>query len=223
MDTLNNYPIAPSLIESINDENVSSFGEIAETILDISLEEGILRDIPIFNLFIKGYGFVANFRDRLFLKKLALFLKNSSTISQEEKENFLNKMNSESSFKQKVGENLLLLLERHNNFNKSALLGKIFASFIKTVINYEQLNRFANALDYLISNDIVTLIDENSFISEDFLVRLHHLDLAKMVLHTGNTGEMNRRIRRRNDPDTPELIYEINELGELFIKILRTT
>jgi hypothetical protein len=220
MDNLNKKHIAPSLIESINDENFSPFGEITETILDQCLDDSILKDIPIFGVLIKGYGFVVNLRDRLFLKKIALFLMNSSKISQEEKDKFLNKIISEHSFKNKVGENLLLLLERHNNFNKSAILGKFFASYIKLEINYDQFNRLANALDNLVYEDILLLADDVFHPSNDFLVKLHHVGLANITLNTGRSAAENQMRRIGPFPDTPVLVYKINELGQIFINTL---
>ena len=80
-------------------------------------------------------------RERLFLKKVAEFLLGTADVSEEDKEKIKNNIHLEEGFAQKVGQNLMLLLERHESFEKSFLLGKAFALYIKNGIDYETFQR----------------------------------------------------------------------------------
>ncbi|MBE9197903.1 MULTISPECIES: hypothetical protein [unclassified Nodularia (in: cyanobacteria)] len=161
--------IGKSLVESLwtpkLSEMTTEFGDIAlDAVFDE--KEGFLKEIPIFGWFVKSYGAVINVRDRLFLKKVANFLYGTSRVPEQEREKFQNKMESDSIFSQKVGESLVLLLDRHEDFEKSLILGKIFAGYMKGAIDDVTFSKLANIIDRAFISDLKNLENYYSKLSE---------------------------------------------------------
>jgi hypothetical protein len=131
--------------------------EAADLALDAALSEGVLEKIPVFGWLVKGYGVVTTIQDRLFLKKVALFLQGSSEITEDERGQFRERMVSDPSYCRNVGETLVLLLDRQEDFEKACMLGKAFAGYVKGLIQYEAFLRLAAAIDKAFINDLRNL------------------------------------------------------------------
>jgi hypothetical protein len=130
--------VGTSLLESMCSSGAADIAvDAAELALDSMLDEGVLEKVPVFGWLVKGYGVVTTIRDRLFLKKVAKFLLGTKDITEGEKSQFREKLSSEPSFCRKDGENLVLLLDRQDDFDKAFILGKVFAGYIRGTIQYD--------------------------------------------------------------------------------------
>jgi hypothetical protein len=119
------------LIGSLKESNLVEVAtEIGEVALDSFLQQGLLREVPILGWLVKFYGAQQSIRDRLFVKKIAAFYKGAGKASPEERAKFRKKIETNKEYQKKVGESLLLLIERHERFEKSLLLGRLFASLM---------------------------------------------------------------------------------------------
>lgn len=145
-------------IESITSkEAISVAGDLAELGLDSLLEEGILKDIPFFGTVIKMSSIIGSVRDRLFLKKVSSFLFEISKISEQDRNRFRNKIKDDKNFQSEVGENLMLLLERHEHMSKPRLLAKAFGAYIEEKISYNEFLKLASSIDSAFINDLLNL------------------------------------------------------------------
>jgi hypothetical protein len=130
--------------------------EAADLALDAALSKGVLEKIPVFGWLVKGYGVVTTIQDRLFLKQVTLFLQGSSEITEDERGQFRERMVSDPSYCRNVGETLVLLLDRQEDFEKAFMLGKAFVGYVKGLIQYETFLRLAAAIDQAFINDLRT-------------------------------------------------------------------
>jgi hypothetical protein len=191
--------------------------EAADLALDAALSEGVLEKIPVFGWLVKGYGVVTTIQDRLFLKKVAHFLQGSSEITEDERGRFRERMASDPSFCRNVGETLVLLLDRQEDFEKAFILGKVFAGYVKGLIQYEMFLRLAAAIDKAFIGDLRNLDLYYSKINgydmklgksfSDFLddatcQSLYNIGLVRSEGYTENT-------------------YHPNELGSTLIRLLK--
>lgn len=150
--------LGTSLIESIwSSGGKDIIIEAADLALDSVLNEGVLEKIPVFGWLVKGYGVVTTIQDRLFLKKVALFLQGSSEVTEDERHQFRERMVSDPSYCRNVGETLVLLLNRQEDFEKAFILGKAFAGYEKGIIQYETFLRLAAAIDKAFIGDLRNL------------------------------------------------------------------
>lgn len=97
--------IGMSLVKSVWAAGASEIAtEVAEIALDTLLSEDVLKEIPVFGWFVKGYGVVNTVRDRVFLKKIAMFLRGLDHVNEDEKNDFREKIEADEPFCRKVGE-----------------------------------------------------------------------------------------------------------------------
>lgn len=133
--------------------------DASEILLDSGIPNGLIKEIPIIST-IYSFGRVGiAIRDRIFIKKLLRFLIEISKVSEKEREEFGQKMEADKEFSHKVGETLIITLDRLDNINKSEYLAKLFNSVIKKRITYDTFLGLSYALDKAIISDISLMVD----------------------------------------------------------------
>ncbi len=142
---------------------VSTFGKaggydviakLGEVTVDAFMNEGVLRDIPIIGTLVGlGRAGVA-VRDLLFVKKLQAFLVELQKVP-EEREQFVREMEVDPAVRDKVGMQLLVLLERFEELDKARLLGRAFAAYLKGVIDRSAFLRMSRAIDRCLVEDLL--------------------------------------------------------------------
>lgn len=135
-------------IETIN--VVKDLGEVA---LDSALDEGTLQELPIIGWAFGGVRVVRQLRDRLFLKKLACFLTPISRVTPEARREFMGRIGTDPKLKRRVGDGLVLLIDRHEHFEKSEVLGLVFAAFVSGRIGYGLFQKAATVVDRASTQD----------------------------------------------------------------------
>lgn len=128
--------------------------ELSEVALDQTLTEGLLRDIPIIGTMAKLWSVAGTVRDQLFVKKLYIFYAALDKIPSAVREKQIATLSSNSKERQRVGEHLLLLLERLNHMKKPELLAYAFQSLLEGKIDRQQFDRLAYAIESLVIGDI---------------------------------------------------------------------
>jgi hypothetical protein len=120
---------------------------LAEAILDSSIENGILREIPIVGTII-GLGRAAvTIRDRLFLNKLRYLLTEIESVAVEDRENVISSINNSEEYSIKVGEKLLYIVDRREDHQAASLVGRVFRAFLEGSLDYESFVRLAGIID----------------------------------------------------------------------------
>ena len=121
--------------------------DLGEVALDSALNDGVLKDLPLVGWAFGGARVVRQVRNRLFLKKLASFFNGLATTPLRTRQSFVNEMNDDPAFRQRVGDGLVLLIERHEHFEKSGALGAAFAAYVEGAINYDGFQEVATLID----------------------------------------------------------------------------
>jgi hypothetical protein len=150
--------LGESFMRSIWNSSKDVFIAMGDIGLSLVTNSTVLDGIPALGV-VAGLAKAAySLRDRLFLKKLYNFfeavIKNTTD---EKKEEFRRKMESDPELRRRVGENTILLIERHDSFDKSSILGKVFAGWMNGKITYEQFYRIALVIDRAFIDDLVNL------------------------------------------------------------------
>lgn len=149
-----------SLLDTIGGENIEGlFSDAGEFTLDVLLQDGVLRDIPIVSTVVGFTRIGLGVRDYLFLKKTARFLRNLADIPVQERKAFIKKLESEKGFRERVQENLLLMLHRLDNMQKPDMLGKIFRAYLMGQIDFDVYQKLCTAVDRIKIQSIPHLIE----------------------------------------------------------------
>ncbi|HFK5586175.1 hypothetical protein CMU71_05800 [Elizabethkingia anophelis] len=178
-------------IKSTELYNIAS--DIGEALIDSTLEDGILKDIPIIGTIINlGKGYLS-IQDRIFSKKILKFLFQLKDIPESERIKAIKRIDESQEEKIKVGERLLYLIERADDHIKSEYIGKLFAEYVKENLGYEEFKRcseiinksFLDDLIWFLESDVKTLTMEES--SELISSGIFDMPYSLEIKNEGNT------------------------------------
>ncbi|MDZ4860581.1 MAG: hypothetical protein SGI88_16520 [Candidatus Hydrogenedentes bacterium] len=128
--------------------------ELSEVGLDALFDDGVARDVPIIGTLFSLASGVMTIRDRLFAKKVLRFLAALDDIPREERQAQIDHMAADPKERRRIGEQLILLLDRLNDMGKPALLAKAFQAFLKDQIERAQFQALANAIDGILPENV---------------------------------------------------------------------
>lgn len=135
------------IVKIIAKENLDEAAEIIEVGLDKLLDDGVIKDLPMASTILGIIKTISNVREALFLKKIAKFLFELNELKEEEKENFLSEMSEQPKLRRKVGEKILLLLERSDDMDKPSIIARLFAAYVRGEIDYQTFSRLSDAVN----------------------------------------------------------------------------
>jgi len=213
-------PIGESLLQTIANtteykELLTDFSELA---IDAILEDGVIRDIPVLGSLVGLVRGGISIRDRIYAKKILRFLLEFKDIPREEIQAQIDKLTTNPKERQRLGEHLLLLLDRLNDMEKSALLAKAFLAFLEERINREEFQGLAHAIDTILLDNIDKF---KEFMQTEFYVAVREAD--PNFLQTGlmeiYLEEIDVSARYSNGPrNVATGSYHVSHLGKLFYK-----
>lgn len=194
-----------SLIASIKGsknsaELVDKLGEVA---IDSLIDSGVLRDIPIIGTAISIYKAGNEISAHIFAKKIACFLSEVEKISTKERLDFFASL-PEADGEESLGEALLLILEKLDNYMLAKMLGKAFRLLAEGQLSKQSYEIYLHAIKqlnpYLISQ-IKQFYAHKSFSAIDYLaaVALSNCGIVKMAILSTidkNTQEINTSPQR---------------------------
>jgi len=194
--------IETSDLESINE----NFAEIA---IDSILEDGTLKDLPIVGTIVGLSKFGFKLRENIFLKKILKFLFELKSIPQDTRQKFLKKIEASEDYNNKVGEALILIIDKLVDIEKPQLIGKLFASCISEEIDYKTFLKLSYLVDNLFLPDLIFLREMNFGKEIDFN--------KKEELY--RVGFMTRPPFGRIQADSKNE-YEVNAFGKKLLDII---
>lgn len=152
--------LGSSLVISVSKAGASDrAAEMAEIAFDSVLDEGLLEEVPVFGWLKKIYNIVGSVRDRIFLKKVANFVAGTSNIAEEDRAKFLGEIQKEPEFAKRIGEALVLLLERQEAFEKAYILGRAFSRYVRGQIVYDKFLKLAKSIELAFIGDLQHLAE----------------------------------------------------------------
>jgi hypothetical protein len=150
--------IENSLIETIETTDLVSINRVlAEVVIDSVLDDGLLKDIPIVNIIVGLGNFGSKIHKGIFLKKILLFLSNLESTSIKQRQDFIKKIEANESYNNKVGEALIMILEKCSDLEKPKIIGILFKASINKKIDYQTFLRLSSMIDRIHIPDLVYL------------------------------------------------------------------
>jgi hypothetical protein len=154
-----NKSLAISMQQTIEYGNFNIVGDIGEIVIDATLEDGILKDIPIIGTIVGVGKCINNVHDFLFAKKLIAFLVPIKDVPSKERIEAIKKWEEDKNYRGKVGDTLLGMVERCDNTKKATWLSKLFYELVLKR-NYSRLfMRSEKTLSSLSVMDLQAFLD----------------------------------------------------------------
>lgn len=179
----------------INSELPDVVIDLAEISLDNLIDLKDVKDLPLIKTFVGLLEFGANVHDRLFLKKIIAFLANLHGVDVAERKKMIRKINDSNKYRIHVGEKLLYIIDRCNDYESAEMVSRLFGAFIEGKIEYSDYLIAAEAISFNPASDVKWFIEEyNEWINIDDL---------NVPLHTGlftiRTEEVNVDVENEDD------------------------
>jgi hypothetical protein len=150
--------IGPSLEETLADTQLPSLlVEYTEVALDTLLVDGVVKDIPIIGTLRGLWKSGVIVRDYLFVRKLLRFLGPLSEVPHEERVKMIERLHEDESYFHRVGDEILLLLDRLDSIKKAQYVGRAFRAYCKGYIDNDMLQRINYAVDKVLLGDLPKL------------------------------------------------------------------
>jgi hypothetical protein len=141
---MNGNELELSLIETLRKANLS---ELGADLTDKALEAA--GGIPIVGVLQKFWSVACSVPTYLFMKKMIRFLAELKDISPEERRAQIAKLEIVPGETERVGETLLLLIDRLNDMQKPTMVGRAFKAYLEGTITREQFHSLSHAIDTL--------------------------------------------------------------------------
>ncbi|MDH3474212.1 MAG: hypothetical protein OEM59_11020 [Rhodospirillales bacterium] len=150
--------IGGSLVTTLAESDLASvLKDVGELTLDSVLEEGVLQDLPVVATLTGIWKTGRSIRELLFLKKLMSFLIELKNIDPGARTEMIKHLEEDECFTQRVGESVILLLERLDHLDKPTLVGRAFRAYCSGFIDAEQLQKMNQVIDRAFMPDLQQL------------------------------------------------------------------
>lgn len=150
--------IESKIIDQISDKSLQDLAmDFTEIALDSMLENDIIRDIPIIGAISNIVKTSKNIRDKIFAKKILLLLQSLSECSLDQRKKFSLKIDQNPDEKQKVGEAVIVLLDKIDDMDKPKIIGNIFKAYINEFIDYPEFFKLSSIINKIILQDLILL------------------------------------------------------------------
>lgn len=131
--------------------------EYSELSLDCFLSEGTLKDIPIVNTLYGVYKMGTTFKNLQNLKKITVFLNQLHDVPEQDRSNFLQKLEESDKFRETMFEKILIILERLDETAKAEIIGNLFKLYVMEAIDREKFLRLSGIVERAMLYDLMAL------------------------------------------------------------------
>lgn len=145
--------VEDSLLITISDSSLDAVSEYLELGIDELSKSEIVEKLPIVGSVISISKTAVAVRDWLFVKNILAFLKGLSKIDYNKRQKWIHKLDKEN-FRERVGAEVLGIIDRLKDNDKNTIAGKIFSIYIEEKISYDDFIRICEKLDMLFISDI---------------------------------------------------------------------
>jgi len=146
---------------------------------------------------------VTSIPDRILFRKIRTFL---AAVPKEKRKAFIQKMGNDNACREKVGEYLVVYLDKMDEPEKAQILAKVFCAFIDDKIQLETLRRLAASINAAFVEDLKHISGSMPSILQEYLCNLLSAGLSRPKAEP----------LINNDP-----AFELTHLGKIFQQVMR--
>ncbi len=211
--------IQPSLSKTLKNSDLRGIAKDGtEIAIDGIIKDGLLKDIPIVNALaaiIKTGGAI---KDYLFMKKVLSFFSEITDICPKEREKMIDQIDGDESYRLKVGEKLLYILDTCEDSEKSENTAILFKAWLQKKISYDEWIKGSSIINRITTSDLSYFVNtEEPSIDDSELIGigLAYLDITPVEFIDNEKREID--IPNEVSGATPTV--ELTNIGKMIKKI----
>ncbi|BEP70831.1 MULTISPECIES: hypothetical protein [unclassified Variovorax] len=170
----------------LRDEGLVEVGkEYAELVIDTFMSDGFLKDVPVVGTLVALWKGGQTVSDQIFLRKIDAFLQGFDGQEKEKIKAMVDRLNTDESFRGRVGDVLIDLLNKMSVEKQPRMLAMAFRAYADAEITGLELRRLAVAIERFPSFELGSLrpfyeaeIPEKVKADKSFLLALSAAGLA---------------------------------------------
>jgi hypothetical protein len=193
--------LAENFVATVAKGNLELPAEIAEFTIDQIIDDGILKDIPIVGWIAKGLAISSSISDRIFYHKVLRFLLSIDDIDDSMRSIFIEKIANDYDFKKRVGEHLLIIVDKLDNVDKATLMAKCFNYLLRGSIDHDYFMDLSSIISASTISDLNSLSDPEN---KRVLFRSSTIAASTGILEYGLC---------KGDDDQPEMGHRLSDHG----------
>ena len=142
---------------------IDIFTDYSEIVIDniFDGDNELLKEIPLVKTINSVIQFKNSLDEKIFIKKITNFLHSLKDIPQERKLEMISTVDNSKTYKQRVGEKLLEILNRIESDLKPTIIGNLFRAFINEEIDYETFLRLSFIVEKSFTQDFLIIKEHN--------------------------------------------------------------
>lgn len=190
MENQRKADLESSLMETLTSSQLAEVvQDIAEVALNGALVDGVAKDIPIIATIVGVAKTVGTVRDYFLVRKVLLLLQGVSKTTAEERAAFVGKVEGDSRHEQRVGETIMMLLDRYDHLDKASLMSRVLCGCIRGEITYNEFLRISTGIDRAFIEDLNDLLHyfESEEIDRELQIRRNR---TTRNLYTSNLSDL---------------------------------
>lgn len=220
--------------DSIVSDKLSELAaDAAELGLDSLLADGVVKDIPVIGSLYKLAKVAMGIRENIFVKKVLKFLIELKDIPGEERKKFIAGLDSDTHKIHKVGEKIIVILERLDDIDKATIVGRLLRAAIKEYIPYEHFLKLCSIVDKAFFTDLQQLQAKSTdnwgireiyyAVDKDSYQHFYNIGIMTMAIKDDESRKgMMQRASLGAPPKeigfVPKVEYEFSKLGKELIR-----
>lgn len=215
---MNKHNVPDSFQETITNTDLSDISkDLVESSIDSFLTDGVLKEIPVVKSIIGVIKVSSNISEYLFLKKIISFLNGIKDIDPQKRKKVIDKIDISKKYRIKVGEKLLYILDRSDDYEKAEYIATLFVALLEEQITYDDFIRGSNAINTL------SIPDFKLFLSYDNH-QINYIDNSSIFSSLGLISNYVDDVHIEDDEDGStrgwgNLASELTSLGKLIREI----
>jgi hypothetical protein len=186
--------------------------EWAELGLDSMLADGVLKDAPFLGSVVKICMVSKTIRDKLFVRKVWDFIRACPKFTDSEKASFAREHLEDPQKAQKLGDVIVLILDKLDDLEKPTMLAKLFAALVRGKIPLECFRRLAAAIDIGFIEDLKAMVCPQMRASDSLFIFLPNL------VRTGLAVIGEKPDDRAYIEGSYRVDFQVSQLGEILVK-----
>lgn len=216
-----------SILDSISSSAISNLtGNILEIALDQFLENDIVKSIPIVSTILQTTNAVIAIRDRLFIRKVCVFLLELKDTSVNDRIRFLKQLEDDIGRSRAAGEAILTIIDQADRVEKSAIIGKLFRAAVEGILSSSEVLHLSFIINQTYIGDIINLKTKfDYFASSKFNINAEHEidefdyeDMLPAYQRLAATGLLTTHLPTNRENKNQHQAYLVSRFGKILLR-----